>query len=1325
MMSGIRLKKKRVQLKPNNNLGKGVFVMSIIAPSRNKWTEDQQKAIHEKGQDILVAAAAGSGKTAVLVERIIKKITNLDTPINVDELLVATFTKAAAAEMRERIRDALEKEAFQNPDNTHIRKQLALINRAAITTLHSFCKEVIQRYYQTIDLDPGFRIANVTETALIRQDVLDTLMEERYELMTKGDSFWCLVEWFGGEKDDQGLFKLIQKLTDASRSHTNPNDWLRHMAFLFDGPDAGKLWFEHLLLDIRLELQGIKAMISEAIHIATSPGGPLPYLDNLQSELAFVDLFEKAAYTTWDELYDSLQVNVFDRLKPCKKDAFDEGMIKRVKDYRDSAKKALEKLKDELFKRTPEQYRYEFAIMAPVMRELVEMVITFAERYQTAKSNKNLVDFSDLEHFCLKVLAVEEEVGIMTPSAAAMSYKKRFKEVLLDEYQDTNRVQEAIITLISKQDEGNRFMVGDVKQSIYRFRLAEPGLFLEKYNRFPKDGNGDGLRIDLAKNFRSRREIVHAANFVFRQIMSERVGEVPYDKDAELVYGADYPEELSEGMDYSAELILIDRDKGKLGDETSIFDQVEAIEDVSEYLSNEMEDLEPARLEAKAVSQQIQKMLGHFGDKRFQVFDKKQGDMRPITYRDIVVLMRSTMTSAPLFIEELKLQGIPAYAEVNTGYFTATEVETMLSLLQVIDNPYQDIPLAAVLRSPIAGLNVDELAQIRGAHRRGDFYEAVIKYVGEQLSSKDIQVDVQLTIFQADKNLDSKPDANELLGKLTQFLEKLDGWRTDAREGSLPDLIWSIYRETSYYDFVGGLPGGVQRQANLKALYDRARQYEATSFRGLFRFLRFIERLKEAGNDLGTAKSIGEQEDVVRIMSIHKSKGLEFPVVFVAGMAKQFNQQDLSGQFLIHKALGFGPKYVDTDFRVSYPSLSSLAIKKRMRMEMLAEEMRVLYVALTRPREKMFLVGAIRNLEKHILGWSKHVEHDSLLLPDHDLAKSICYLDWIGPALIRHPNAEILRNMTDFGNSEIMHDEESRWNIHIIEPSSLGNSVQASSIAADDPARDAIVEQLLNLKEVTTLESPHKANIFNRLSWEYALGAGSMIFSKTSVTELKRIGEICTMSRTSLTDDGWEVQPLISVQKVGNVKPITPRRPRFLEERKLTAAERGTVYHTVMQNLPLANPNITNHIINRAIQSMVDKRLFTAKQAEAVDINQIAQFFNEDIGKRILAARKVMREVPFSYGLKAADVYPDIDGSVAEETILIQGVIDCLFEEEEGLVLLDYKTDSTKGLSPEELSEKYHLQVNLYCKAIEDTWKRPVVKRYLYFFDGGHLIELN
>jgi ATP-dependent helicase/nuclease subunit A len=736
--------------------------------------------------------------------------------------------------------------------------------------------------------------------------------------------------------------------------------------------------------------------------------------------------------------------------------------------------------------------------MAPLLHVLVDLIVDFGERYQAAKAAKGLIDFADLEHYCLQILSAPGSMpGELYPSEAAQAYRKQFAEVLLDEYQDTNRVQEAIVELISTAKPGNRFMVGDVKQSIYRFRLAEPGLFLEKYKAYRSNkestsaGEMNGGRIDLARNFRSRLQVVDAVNFIFKQMMNETVGEIAYDARAELVYGAGYPPSLS---DCSVEMLIIDRAKDgadksdafmEESEENSEEFNAESTENVTDP-ALEAEELETAQLEARTIALQIKGLLGAENQEAFQVFDKRTGGNRPATYRDIVILLRATQAWSPIIIDELKKQGIPAYAELSTGYFSATEVETMLSLLKVIDNPYQDVPLAAVLRSPMVGLTAEDLAQIRVADKSVAFYESVLRTAGQNTQNEN----------------------DELSMKLTVFLEQLEQWRNDARQGSLADLIWSIFRQTGYYDFAGGLPGGMQRQANLRALYDRARQYESTSLRGLFRFLRFIERMKESGGDLGTARALGEQEDVVRIMSIHKSKGLEFPVVFVAGMAKMFNQRDLNEAFLLHKELGFGPRFVDTTLRVSYPTLPSLAIKKRLKLELLAEEMRVLYVALTRAREKLYLLGTVKSLDKLLRGWGRHLSREAWYLPDFELAKAKSYLDWVGPALLRHPDAALWRER--LGISDISSDvrllrDSSQWKLSVITPESL-QQLDVLEDAAFEPDQDRFMA--IQQREVVTTSGKWKDALDERLSWQYDFPDAPKHFAKTTVSEMKRLSEV-------------------------------------------------------------------------------------------------------------------------------------------------------------------------------------------------------------------------
>ncbi|CAG7639370.1 ATP-dependent helicase/nuclease subunit A [Paenibacillus solanacearum] len=1317
------------------------MIEHIPKPEGSTWTDDQWDAIAIRGHSMLVAAAAGSGKTAVLVERIIRRIADERNPLDVDRLLVATFTKAAASEMRHRISDALEKALAANPGSDHLQRQLALIQRASITTLHSFCMEVIQRHYQLVGLDPGFRIANETESALMRQDLLEEQLEERYGAAEEGDAFWRLADTFSGDKSDDALFGLIQRLYDDSRSHPWPDHWLRQSAAMFERGEVmgDNPWVPSLMTSARLELLGAAALLGEALAIAGQPGGPVPYEATLRDDWTVVEhLLEVLNAGGWEPLYDAFQGAAFGKLKPCKGDQYDKALQEQVKELRNEAKERVAAMREELFGRTPQQFQAELKAMAPLMQALSELVIEFGERYRQAKMAKRLVDFADLEHYCLHILCAKEAgPEQLIPSPAAMEYREQFAEVLLDEYQDTNRVQEAIVELISAPAPGNRFMVGDVKQSIYRFRLAEPGLFQEKYKSYRTDGTEPGQRIDLARNFRSRRQVVDGTNYIFRQIMQETVGEIAYDDRAKLVYGAGYPEPEH---DAAAELVLIDR-----AADTSSDGRDAEFEDAGSAGSNEegagadesaadARELQTVQLEARYIAQQIRTMTGMDGGRPMQVFDKAAGGLRDATYRDIVILLRATQQWAPVLIEELQLQGIPAYAELNSGYFTATEVQVLLSLLKVIDNPYQDIPLVSVLRSPIVGLQAEELAQIRINSKHGAYYDAVRAYAkdagGEQRQALGIE---EKTDGLGAEQLPKHPD---LQAKLNLFLAQLKAWRREAQQMSLADLIWDIYRVTGYFDYVGGLAGGQQRQANLRALYDRAKQYEATSFRGLFRFLRFVARMQDSGGDLGTARALGEQEDVVRIMTIHKSKGLEFPVVFVAGMAKQFNRRDLADAFMLHKELGFGPKYMELDTRVSYPTLPWLAIKRKIQLEMLAEEMRVLYVALTRAREKLVLVATVKGADKLAASWSRFLSRENEALPDDAVAKARCYLDWVGPALIRHPDGQPLREAggLEYRSQPFLFGETSEWRVRVVQPDLFAGVTQAAvSFAPLDGDRWSA---LLRLEPVDgSVQTEHE--VWRRLSWNYAHPDATKVLSKTSVTELKRLSEHHRLM-DMLSDEpaplllpgirgADELEAVASaVEKhpqQGGFRPVIVRRPRFLEQREMNAAERGSVFHSVMQHIPLDGEPGENEI-RHTLVSMVERELLTEAQSALVDPKGIAAFFQSALGQRMLRAKQVHREVPFSFGLPARDVYGADQGGLSDEAVMLQGVIDCLIEEEEGLVLLDYKTDRLKGGSPAKIAEGYRLQLDLYGKAVERIWKRPVTQKYIFLFDGAHVVEL-
>ncbi|MGM9955866.1 MAG: helicase-exonuclease AddAB subunit AddA [Peribacillus sp.] len=1236
-------------------------------PEGVTWTEEQWKAIWAKDQDILVAAAAGSGKTAVLVNRIIQKVILEDNPIDVDELLVVTFTNASAAEMRHRVSEALEKEINENPHSQHLRKQLSLINRASISTLHSFCLEVIRKYYYLTDIDPGFRIADSTEAQLLRDEVMEELFEEQYG-QGDNEAFFKLVDAFTSDRNDDALQNIVRSLYDFSRSNPDPDQWLNHAAQMYDLAEGAGIddlpFIESLQFDIGLQLDTAKDLLERSLELTKVPGGPAPRAENYLADLDLVAKLARVKDSSWNALYEEIQNVKFGTAKRCTGEDFNKEIVDEATKQRDKAKKIIKSLQEELFSRKPESYLRDIRELKGYVDTLIMLVKQFEQRFFAAKSEKNLVDFADLEHYCLDILTGETIDGERTPSEAAIEYRNQFKEVLVDEYQDTNLVQESILRLVTADGEysGNLFMVGDVKQSIYRFRLAEPNLFLGKYARFTHDGADSGLRIDLNRNFRSRREVLDGTNFLFQQLMGLTVGEIDYDEDAQLKKGAPYPED----KEYPIELHLID----------GAADTSEAGQDNEDSeVGFEAEELEKAQLEARMMARLIKQAI----NEKQQIYDTKTKQYRSATYRDMVILLRS-MPWAPQIMEEFKKQGIPVYANLSSGYFEATEVAIMISLLKVIDNPQQDIPLASVLRSPIVGMDEEEMSQIRLYHT-GTYYEA-------------------LADFYRKGDPDEHPD---LYRKASTFYKKLVKWRKLARQEALSDLIWLLYRETQFYDFAGGMPGGKQRQANLRALYDRARQYEASSFRGLFRFLRFIERMQERGDDLGAARALGEQEDVVRLMTIHSSKGLEFPIVFIAGLSRQFNMMDLRKPYLLDKDYGFAAKYVNSELRITYPSLPQLAFKKKKQLELIAEEMRVLYVALTRAKEKLHLIASISDAEKTQQKWISQATHGEWLLKDHARAGAKSYLDWIGPSLVRHRD---FQGFTGFGFD--MESHPSNWSISVI---------PMEELTVLDEEEAILQEQLLEhvrKSEKVDLESEFVDAVKDQLNWEYGEHEATVHRSKQSVSELKRQYE--------LRDEQSSTELLRKFKS-----PIT-KRPVFMQEKSLTPAERGTITHLVMQHIDLTS-DITIPSIERLLVDLIQRELLTEEQREAVNPETIIDFFESDIGKRLRKAPTIRREVPFTMSLPAKEAYSDWEKG--EEEVLIQGVIDCIFEDEQGLVLLDYKTDAITGRfasgyegAKDILADRYRMQLELYTRAVEGILNKKVTSRYLFFFDGSHLLEM-
>ncbi|MFC4559185.1 helicase-exonuclease AddAB subunit AddA [Virgibacillus kekensis] len=1237
------------------------------------WTKKQEEAIYTDGSDILVAAAAGSGKTAVLVERIIQKLIKKDNPVDIDSLLVVTFTNAAAQEMRNRVGLALEEALAEDPSSMHLKKQLSLLQRASISTLHSFCLEVVKQYAYLLEIDPAFRIADDMEADLIKQEVIDDLFEDWYGKEGEEQrNFFAVVDRFSSDRSDTDVESLVLSLYTFAVQNPWPEKWLDQLADVYDIPDNWQEedleWLKIIKREVKNQLEAIGQEIDLAMELTRESGGPYHYADTIEADAEM--LRTSLTYmNSWDDLQTFMAGSSFARLSGKKADC-DDAKKEKAKNLRNSYKDRWAAMKSSWFSRNLAGHVADMQELAPVIRQLTELVKQFKARFTEQKRERAIVDFSDLEHYCLQLLinqeaSTEERV---VASNVAENLKAQFTELLIDEYQDTNLVQETILTLISDQTgPGNMFMVGDVKQSIYRFRHAEPSLFIQKYKRFA-DEDIPARRIDLSSNFRSREHVLTGTNYIFRQILDEELGEVNYDEDAELIYGNKMYDELPHSTP-QPELMIIDREAPEDKDPTS-----DAEEDY--------QDLEKAQLEARAYAEKIKEWIGQKQEPPLKVFDKATGTQRDMQYRDVVILMRS-MTWAPTIVDELKKQGIPVYAELSTGYFDAIEVKIMLSLLKVVDNPRQDIPLASVLKSPIVGLDEEELAQVRLADQRGTYYDA-------------------LQAFNRTNNGDTAI-------KVSNFLERLERYRISSRQGALSELIWQIYRETGYYDFVGGMPGGRQRQANLRALYDRARGYETTSFRGLFRFLRFIERMEERGDDLGAARALSEQEDVVRIMTIHKSKGLEFPVVILGAMDKQFNLQDLRQRYLLHKDLGFASKYIDPAKRITYPTLFFHALEQEKLRELLAEEMRVLYVALTRAKEKLVMVGNVASFEKKQEKWQRMIDHAEWILPAHFRIESKTYLDWVGPALIRHQSTGPLRNMeVDDKVLDAIQIDPSDWNVSIVHGSSLVN--------LDDGAEQAEMERKENITEwkPLNLDDDETAEFVDRrLNYMYPFREAATSRAKQTVTEIKRQRE----SRDEYSGD----------QLVQEFRAPIVRRPAFMQKEKaITAAERGTAMHTVMQHIPLSKP-MDKHAIAEFVEELVERELLTRQEADVIDIEAIEQFFTTPIAQMIMDSSEIYREVPFSLTLPASEVYANWT-SETDEQVLVQGVIDCVIPLDGGWVILDYKTDTIWEDVTDQLKGKllkrYEVQLNMYRHAIETIWHQPIEETYLYFFSKQLLLKV-
>ena len=1250
-----------------------------------KWTNEQRKAIITKDCNLLVAAAAGSGKTAVLVQRIIEKIMDEENPVDIDRLLIVTFTKAAASEMKERIGDAISEELDKNPDSKILQRQLTLLNRANITTIHSFCLKVIKSNFHLIDIDPTFRVADETETILLKQEALEEVFENIYYEENCTDEFKELFNSFGG-KDDRKLSELVLTLYNFSQSLSWPFKWLNEKVDSFNIDDSydfeKSIWGITLKENIRIELVGVKNQFKRSLTILKEYEEDLvDYIKVIEEELNYINklLKEEEGINIIEGLiYFDLSRLPGKRLK---------GEVKETKDkavkVRDKAKDNINKLKEDI------KLGYENVIknmkeLYPRMKCLIKLVMQFTIEYNKRKKERNIIDFNDIEHFALEILTDFDKEEKVSPSAVALEYRNKFYEVLVDEYQDSNFVQEAILNSISRQNNLNQkiedeklitpnlFMVGDIKQSIYRFRQAKPELFLKKYDNYSEEEGSKYRKIKLFKNFRSRNNIIEGVNFIFKQIMSKNIGELEYGEEEQLNYGADF-KKLKK--DENIEIHLMDKEEN-INSYTGEFE-----------LGDEEENVDNIQLEARMVGKIINNIVKDKDDNSFMVQDKSTKEYRKVQYRDIVILMRATSAMANVFTEELNNVGIPIFADISSGYFETIEIKTIMSILQIVDNPRQDIAMLSTLRCPIFSFSPEDIIDIRLINRDISIYECLEKISNSEFCTEEEKVYVDGI-------------NEELKEQVISFLEKLNIWRDNSIYMNIDQFIWNLYTETGYYGYVGAMTGGIQRQANLRLLFERAKQYENTSYRGFFNFINFINKLKNTSGDMGSAKILGENENVVRIMSIHKSKGLEFPVVILAGTGRGFNLQDIRKDILFHHQLGFGPEYVDLDKKIKYPTIMKKIISQKIKLETLSEEMRILYVAFTRAKEKLIITGSVKNIEKSMEEWCFIGGEGKLALPEYEVMRSKNYLDWIMPALTKHIYFQdcITR---EFSKVEMKNgiEDSSRWSLKLWHKKDL-----LEDKIEETKERDIIKEIEWNNEK--DYEKIYIKEVEKRLNWKYKYIKASEIPAKLSVSEIK--------SRFELLDKE-NADNLIE-------ENIFLRKPQFLEEfKKYSSAEVGTFTHLVMQHIDFQNTKSIDDIENQ-IKELVKNEFLTNEQARVINTKKIYNFIKSPIVERIRKSNNIRREKPFYIEMSSKDLIANIPDTYKNEKILIQGVIDLYFQEGEELIILDYKTDYTEDV--EKTKEKYYLQLEYYKKALERITGKTVKEKYLYLFSTDRLVKI-
>ena len=1260
--------------------------------SEVKWTKEQRQVIESRNTNLLVSAAAGSGKTAVLIERIIELVLDEKNPIDINKLLVVTFTKLAASEMRERVSKAIERKLEENQENEHLQKQLLLLSGADITTIDSFCKDVLISYAHLVNLDSNIKVIDPSENEVLAKEVMEELFEELYE--NNDESFLRLVDWYAKKNTDEGLLQLLLNVNNFVNSHPFPNIWLNEKAEFFNtSTKDDDFYLENYILDIAKDVD----MDLEFFELSIKNN--LKKIENYPELEKYIDIYNillDALFVVKESLKNFLKDNTkFDELKKSSYEFLNSNFgsfriskcDEEVKEIYNKVKKELDSIKSEISESLKtlnldiENIKRESDLIYPYVRSISDVIIKFKEKFWEKKQKFNYVDFADIEHLALEILVDIDEDGNIKPSKTALEYQEKYSEVFIDEYQDSNLVQEILLSAVAK--ENNRFMVGDVKQSIYRFRQADPSIFMEKYenyNRIEDDIDSFNKKIMLYANFRSRKEILEGTNLVFSKIMKKETGELDYTVDERLNPMASF-KESDENVGGAVEILLVDEKSDEEYEDEIIL--------TDEY-SEDFEEMKSFKLECIKIANTIYNMMNN-KENPFKVYDKNLDDYRKVEYKDIVILMRSPSSNTKILEEVFLEYNIPIYAESTGGYFDTFEVDTIINLLKIIDNPMQDIPLISVMYSPIYNFTSTELSEIRLVDRKLKFYELLIKI----LEDEDIEIRVSL-----------KEKIAKFISDLKLFIQKKSLVSAD-------ELIWFLYKYTGYYNYVGLLDMGEQRKTNLMLLFEKAKNYEKNSYKGLFNFVNYIQKIS-LKSDVSEAKLISEDANVVRIMSIHKSKGLEFPIVFLANTNKKFNFRADDSNLVLHQKLGFGAVVYDMDKKTSFNSIMKKKIEKFKKNEQIAEEMRLLYVAMTRAKEKLIITGRVKDYENLREEISSGIDERGNI-SNYKILKINNYLDWI---------LSSIDNLTVYGKSlnclgreeNFLGNEDLKFQLNVntkteefIEYQRIKEEVKTNKIISDNDSLE-IKKEMRTVKEFLkdrfNKEYVYK-NILNKPSSITVSEIKKMIQEEDEEKHQKYYKENFVLKTPSFIHQGEE--------KVG-----------------FNSAEKGTIFHLAMQLLDFSKFDTEDvskirEEIKLQINSFVEKNIMSFDEIETININWIVKFIQSDIFKEIYIANKsekLFKEKAIDYNIKLKNLFKD-ENIEEDEKIMVVGIIDLFFENENGeIILLDYKTDYVTKENLEEVNSRYKVQLDLYKSAIEDISGKKVAKKGLYLFGINEFVEI-